>query len=183
MVWFVLLYLYSINRDLISKNKRIRVISTYIIPIYATVFTIIHVIYKTLTAFQIHFGSFIFLLLTCLYQRYHNSDLGIEGTRIISIYILTNILAFCSWLIDYHYCNMFIKYNIYPIGHAIWHILIAYTSFYSVAMLKYLEYTHSGIEVYVKYRFGLPLLSPFRALGTDHNSDLLTANNKDLEAC
>lgn len=158
MVWYLLMVFYVVNRDSFGINPVIKNIARITLPCYALIFSIGHMILKTTTAFQVHFGILLALTLGRMYHRFRAAPSSKEGRQVIGLFVLSGLSGFMFWLIDYHSCNWFLKNNVYPYGHQLWHLLMGYCAYYSVAMLRILESQEGAKSLSVRYILGLPFL-------------------------
>lgn len=159
MVWFMLMFCYVVNRDFIGTSALATTISAIGLPLYGIVFSVIHIVMQTTTAFQVHFGFLLLLILGRMYHRFQHTGPGKDGFTIIKLFFVFGSIGFANWLIDYNYCNeLFLSQSRYPHGHVLWHIFMAYGAFYFVAMLRVLESQESGKALIVRYICGLPFV-------------------------
>ena len=141
----------------ISKFYSYDIIWKILLPLYGIVFTILHFILKTTTAYQIHFGVLLGVVLFRIFQKYKKQylELKINQKVIIYLYLFSAILAFLFWLIDYNHCSFFHLQSIYPFGHVLWHVFMGYSAYCSVLMIKILDMMKIGQELMVVYKFGV----------------------------
>lgn len=150
------------------------------LPLYGIVFTVTHLVLKTTTAFQVHFGALLGIVLLRIYQKYKQQYqiLSSDQRFIIFLYLASGLFGFIFWLIDYHHCSFFHSKSIYPCGHVLWHLFMGYSAYCSVLMIKVLDMIKNGQELRVMYKCGF---IPFTyGLSTGHHSkaDYLS---KDIE--
>jgi len=156
MVWYLLGVFYIVNNDMMYKNANVKAMVSSALLVYALVFSAVHLVLKTTTAFQVHFGLLLLLLLSRVYQRFRGLDIGRDGLKVIQLFVGSGLVAFACWLIDYHGCPYFIEKQIYPFGHLLWHLFMGYSSYCSVVMLHVLESAEKGKPLQIQYHFGLP---------------------------
>lgn len=160
MVWHLLGCMYVVNREAIGTSNQIKATVSALLLLYAAVFSIFHIIFRTTTAFQVHFGALLGLLLARVAQRFRLVDPGDQGRQVIRLFVGSGLVAFACWLIDYHGCEFVLKnlrpFGMDPHGHVFWHLFMGYSAFCSVVMLKVLEEIQGGKNVEVRYVFGLP---------------------------
>lgn len=167
MVWHLLMAMYCVNRDAVGTDVQAKRIVTSLLLVYAVVFSVLHVMLKTTTAFQVHFGALLGLCLIRMYTRFRKVDPGENGKQIITLFASSGLAAFGFWLLDYHACDWVSQLPINPQGHSMWHLCMGYSAFCSVVMLKIYESAESGKAMEIKYwpfvSFGLPFA--YRANG------------------
>lgn len=170
MVYHLLAVFYIVNRDNISKIK-MPIISLLIL--YGIIFSILHVYYKFVSIYQIHYSILLAILLSNTYIRYNKFIKLIEkdGLKTIYLFIISLFIASSCWLLDYHYCGEI--NNILPFtfnGHIFWHLFMGYCSYLSVIMLKVLDNTKNNKDYNVKYHFFIPFI--YRDKNNYHNSSI-----------
>lgn len=164
MVWHLLMCMFNVNRESFGGSNSVKLITSVVLGLYAVVFSVIHIILKTTTAFQIHFGVLIALLLGRLYQKFRFTDPGPAGRKIILLFLFSGFFAFGFWLLDYHKCSWVQSLPFNPHGHVIWHLSMGYSAYLSVVMLKVLESQQGGKKIDVIYKFGLPFAHRIRTI-------------------
>ena len=162
MVWHLLTALYCLNRESYGCAKE-KGILTGLLAAYAVIFSIGHLILKTTTTFQVHFGVLIAFALSLMYKRFSKVDAGNNGQQIIALFSISGVLAFACWLLDYHGCSYVSQLPLNPHGHMWWHIGMGYSAYCSVVMLKIFESAEAGKMLDVKFWCGLPFA--YRAAG------------------
>jgi dihydroceramidase len=136
MVWHLLMCTYIITRDsLVSSNVTKHVVSGLLLT-YAVIFSVLHLVLKTTTAFQVHFGLLLTFVLSRLHRRFRHIDAGPQGRRLIKLFVVSGLTAFACWLFDYNNCAMIKTWPVNPHGHVWWHLLMGYAAFTSVVLLK-----------------------------------------------
>lgn len=171
MVWHLLTAMDCLNNNAIDSSGAKKRSYSGLLLVYAIIFSVGHLILKTTTAFQIHFGVLIGTALIRMYTRFCNVDAGQNGQDIIALFVASGLCGFAFWLLDYNYCDFVSRLPINPHGHMLWHIGMGYCAYSSVVMLKVFESAEAGKMVDIKYYFGLPFA--YRATGT---IDVITAD-------
>ncbi len=133
MVWHLLICMFIVNRGPLEHNKHGKLLLSIVLASYALVFSIGHLVLKTTTAFQVHFGVLLGVLLGRVYHRFRHVELNSESKKVIYLFFGSGILGFMFWLIDYHHCD-WVKTCLFgysPQGHSLWHLLMGYCAFLS----------------------------------------------------
>lgn len=156
MVWYLLMSLYIVNRDFIGDNPTAKLVSKFGLPIYGVLFSALHVMLRTTTAFQVHFGALVVLLLGRMYLRFRLVDAGPHGRWAMGALVGSLLAGTACWLVDYHHCSWFQARSMYPLGHMWWHLFMGYAAYYSVAALRIMESREAGKPLHVAYALGLP---------------------------
>ena len=182
MVWHLLMSMYCVNRDAVGTDIQTKGIVTSILLAYAMVFSILHVMLKTTTAFQVHFGVLLGLCLFRMYTRFRKVDPGENGKQIVTLFASSGLLGFACWLVDYHACDWASQLPINPQGHSLWHLFMGYSAFCSVVMLKVFESAEAGKALELRYwpfeSFGLPFACAVPGIKGVLSTSL---SSKDLE--
>ena len=162
-VWHLLIAMYCVSRDAVGTNARTKSVVSGVLLAYAGVFSVVHVVLKTTTAFQVHFGVLLSLVLARMSWRFRKVDAGELGRQVTSLFFATGLSAFAFWLMDYHHCEWMAQLptpwgGSFPLGygHSLWHLLMGYSAFCSVLMLKVWESAEAGKPLELKYWLGLP---------------------------
>ena len=167
MVWHLLMCMYVVNRESVGTSSFVKAITTTVLLIYAIVFSAIHMILKTTTAFQVHFGVLLGLVLARFYGRFRYTDAGSSGRQVVGLFCASGLSGFAFWLLDYHHCDWVQTWPINPHGHVLWHLLMGYAAYCSVVMLKVLEDAQGGKKTDIRYRFGLPFAHRLKNVEAD----------------
>lgn len=185
MVWVLLIAIYCVNRDSIGTDPSIKRLAAVLLLAYACMFSILHVSLKTTTAFQVHFGVLLGLCLFRMFARFRKVQPGENGTQIVKLFFFSGIVAFYCWLLDYHGCEFLrklpIHHSLVGFGHSLWHLLMGYSAFCLIVMLKIYEFAEAGKMLDIKYwpftSFGLPFTYRIKRNISDMES---SNNNFDL---
>lgn len=173
MIYYLLFYFYVINHDKFATPCRRSMVIAGLLT-YAAVFSVVHVALKTTTAFQVHFVSFIVVLVGQTYDRFRSTHLGEDARQLVRSFFLFGMSAGTMWMVDYHGCAYFMSdeslFN--PHGHVWWHLLMGYCAYYSIVMLKTLDESEKKKPYVIKYDnlFRLPMT--FRAAPPQMNDDV-----------
>lgn len=159
MVWHLLISSYILGRDAMENCKNGKLFLSVGLCLYGIIFSVCHLILKTTTAFQVHFGLLLSGLLVGVYNKFRHVQLNRESKRLIYLFLGSGILGFIFWLIDYHYCELMqnFLFGFNPQGHSLWHLFMSYSAYCSVVMLKILDNSvQSNSSIFIKYTMGIP---------------------------
>ena len=178
MVWHLLISMYIINRGPLETTKRGKLFLSIGLCLYGLIFSIAHVIFRTTTAFQVHFGTLLVLLLVRVYHRFRNVQLTADATKILILFLSSGTIGFGMWLLDYHHCD-FMKSSFFgfnPQLHSFWHLFMGYFAFSSVVLLKILDNAHVNQSIQIKYIFGIPFAYRIKS------DDVTPIKQQDIES-
>lgn len=183
MVWHLLLILHFVNLSHgAATTTRVATVSSIALLVYSLIFSAWHVKFKTTTAFQVHFGVLLSLLIGRLIHKYHKLILPPSERRIIYQFLGSGLLGFGFWLFDYHLCA-FQKKLPFPFnGHVLWHLFMGIAAYTSIVMLRVLDASEQGIPLTVKYKAFLPFAYRShrgRAVGQDLTADMSCQNEQN----
>lgn len=174
MVWFLLIFFQFVNR---SSDSGFDLQTSAPLTLYGLLFSIWHLIFKTTTAFQIHFGALAFLLMARIYQKYKKCAFDQKNVFLLLHFIASLALGFSFWLFDYHFCefsnNLPFKFN----GHVLWHVFMAYAAYCSVVLLKILQCSQDHKPVVLRTKMFLPVVSIIKS----HPSESCLVDNDAIE--
>lgn len=180
MVWFVLGCGWVVYSDSFVTPRSRHLAKTLLVS-YASVFSVLHVYFKSTTSFQVHFGILTVLLLCSIYRKYTDVIVKLEPELMAVCHSSAAFLsaACVMWLIDYHGCPFFDEGIFNPYGHCWWHIFMGRAAYYSIVMLKMLDDTKRGKHFTISYDnfFRLPMayrklhpLEKGESIATQHTS-------------
>lgn len=164
MVWLLLGSLYVINNDAIGSSSIQKKRVAFLLVAYAILFSAGHIVYKTTTAFQVHWGALLAFLLAQVWHRFRDTSIGQQGRRILQLYVGSGLTAFGFWLADYKGCawltevwgNSSLRWM--PNGHVWWHLFMGYSAYCGILMLRVLESGAMLKPIRIRYFGGIPFV-------------------------
>ncbi|EFJ18347.1 hypothetical protein SELMODRAFT_443337 [Selaginella moellendorffii] len=150
MVWVMLLYIYV----LYSPDWHYRSTMPTFLFIYGTVFAILHSQFRFVLGFELHY---LFLTLLCLPRmyKYYIHSKGTPARRLARWCIITTLVAAFCWVIDRNFCGKVSALPVNPQGHALWHVLMGFTSYFANMFLQFCRAQQLDWSPELRYFFGL----------------------------
>lgn len=150
MVWAMLLYIYV----LYSPDWHYRSTMPTVLFLYGTIFAILHSQFRFVVGFQLHY---VFLALLCfprMYKYYmHTTDPLVR--KLAYRYVLFLVLGAICWLADRHLCSWIYKLRVNPQGHAVWHVLMGFNSYFGNTFLQYCRAQQLNWSPRIEYLLGV----------------------------
>lgn len=132
MVWVMLLYIYV----LYSPDWHYRSTMPTVLFLYGIIFAILHSQFRFVAGFQLHYVFLAVLCLPRMYKYYiHTTDPLVR--KLVHRYVLFLVVGTMFWLADRHLCSMMSKLRWNPQGHALWHVLMGFNSYFGNTFLQY----------------------------------------------
>jgi len=150
MVWVMLLYIYV----LYSPDWHYRSTMPTVLFLYGTIFAILHSQFRFVAGFQLHYVFLAVLCLPRMYKYYiHTTDPLVRklGHR----YVLFLVVGAMFWLADRHLCNQMSKLRVNPQGHALWHVLMGFNSYFGNTFLQYCRAQQCDWNPRIEYLLGV----------------------------
>ncbi|KAL5703041.1 hypothetical protein ACHQM5_028184 [Ranunculus cassubicifolius] len=150
MVWEKLLYVYI----LYSPDWHYRSTMPTFLFVYGALFALVHSQLHFDIGFKLHYVLLCLLCLPRMYKYYiHTTDTSAK--RLAKYYVLTSLLGSSCWLLDRLLCNeISSRWYINPQGHALWHLLMGFNSYYANAFLMFCRAQQRGWAPEVRYFLG-----------------------------
>ncbi|XP_058113981.1 alkaline ceramidase-like isoform X4 [Magnolia sinica] len=150
MVWEMLLYIYV----LYSPDWHYRSTMPTFLFLYGIAFAIAHSQVRFGIGFKVHY---IILCLLCVPRmyKYYLYTKEASAKRLAKLYVLTIFLASLCWLSDRIFCKKISMWPINPQGHALWHVLMGFNSYFANAFLMFCRAQQLGWSPKVKHFMGL----------------------------
>lgn len=150
MIVEVALYIYVLYD---VDNASLIATSLYISLTALCIFAYLHLDIPPL-AFQTAYGLLVaFVAVSCM-VRLRPFILSSRERQTMAQCIASGFVGSLFWLIDYHQCGLFDDLNVYPIGHALWHLLTSYCCYLSICSLQILKEKESVYHKLRRSRFG-----------------------------
>lgn len=149
MVWEMLLYLYV----LYSQDWHYRSTMPIFFFLYGIVFAVVHSQVHLGMAFKVHYAALCLLCIPRMYKYYvYTKD--IAAKRIAQMYLGTLCFGGLLWLFDRMFCSKISLWYINPQGHACWHILMGFNSYFENTFLMFCRAQQLEWQPQVAYIFG-----------------------------
>ncbi|KAL3507313.1 hypothetical protein ACH5RR_032695 [Cinchona calisaya] len=154
MVWEMLLYLYI----LYSPDWHYRSTMPTFLFLYAVIFAITHYVVRFGIFFWLHYALVCLLCIPRMYMYYIYTHDRL-AKRLAKFYLATLIVASLCWLFDRLLCKDISHWYFNPQGHALWHVIMGFNSYFANEFLMYCRaqqrgwnprVNHLGIFPYVK---------------------------------
>jgi dihydroceramidase len=150
MVWVMLLYIYV----LYSPDWHYRSTMPTVLFLYGTVFAILHSQFRFVVGFQL---QLVFLAVLCLPRMYkyyiHTTEPPVR--KLAHRYILFLVVGGMFWFADRFFCNQMSKLRVNPQGHALWHVLMGFNSYFGNTLLQYCRAEQLNWNPKVEYLLGI----------------------------
>uniref|UniRef100_A0A7N0UEQ0 Uncharacterized protein n=1 Tax=Kalanchoe fedtschenkoi TaxID=63787 RepID=A0A7N0UEQ0_KALFE len=132
MVWEMLLYLYI----LYSPTWHYRSTMPTFLFLYGVTFAVAHSVFRFSIGFKLHYVLLCLLCIPRMYKYYIYTE-NILAKRLAKLYAATLFIGTLCWLGDRLYCSDISSWPINPQGHALWHILMGFNSYFANTFLMY----------------------------------------------
>ncbi|KAK6122809.1 hypothetical protein DH2020_043452 [Rehmannia glutinosa] len=149
MVWEMLLYIYI----LYSPDWHYRSTMPTFLFLYGAAFAIAHSQLRFDIGFKVHYALLCLLCLPRMYKYYiHTEDKSAK--RLAKFYVATLSIGTVCWLLDRLLCKDITRWHFNPQGHAMWHVLMGFNSYYANTFLMYCRAQQRGWDPKVKHFLG-----------------------------
>ncbi|XP_072969237.1 alkaline ceramidase-like [Typha angustifolia] len=149
MVWEILLYLYV----LYSPDWHYRSTMPTFLFLYGAAFAIFHSLIRFGIGFKIHYIGLCLLCIPRVYKYYIQTK-DVAAKYLAKLYVTTLILGTLCWLFDRIFCKEFSHWYINPQGHAWWHVLMGFNSYFANTFLMFCRAQQLGWDPWVVHVFG-----------------------------
>ncbi|GAB2221752.1 hypothetical protein Droror1_Dr00012940 [Drosera rotundifolia] len=149
MVWELLLYLYI----LYSPDWHYRSTMPTFLFLYGAAFAVVHHFGHLGIIFKLHY-LLLFLLCVPRMYKYYIYTTDLRAKRLAKLYLATLILGLLCWLGDRLYCKEISSWYFNPQGHAWWHVLIGFNSYFANAFLMFCRAQQLGWNPRVAHFMG-----------------------------
>ncbi|KAI3945965.1 hypothetical protein C5167_009480 [Papaver somniferum] len=150
MVWEMLLYLYI----LYSPDWHYRSTMPTFLFLYGIVFAVAHSFVRFEIGFKFHYAILCLLGIPRMYKYYiYTADASAK--RLAKLYVLTISLGSVCWLCDRFLCKEISGWYINPQGHAFWHILMGFNSYFANTFLMFCRAQQLGWSPRVVHFMGI----------------------------
>ncbi|KAK4387994.1 Alkaline ceramidase [Sesamum angolense] len=151
MVWEMLLYIYI----LYSPDWHYRSTMPTFLFLYGAVFAIAHSQIRFDIGFKVHYALLCLLCIPRMYKYYiHTEDKSAK--RLAKFYLVTLLAGSFFWLVDRLFCkDISSLWYFNPQGHALWHVLMGFNSYFANTCLMYWRAEQRGWNPKVKQFLGI----------------------------
>lgn len=150
MVWEILLYLYV----LYSPDWHYRSTMPTFLVLYGAAFAVVHFFVRFQVVFKLHYIGLCLLCIPRMYKYYIQTK-DQAAKRLAKLWVLTIFLATVCWLVDRVFCKKLSLWYINPQGHAWWHMLMGFNSYFANTFLMFCRAQQRGWEPRIIHLFGL----------------------------
>ncbi|KAJ4976119.1 hypothetical protein NE237_001225 [Protea cynaroides] len=149
MVWEMLLYIYI----LYSPDWHYRSTMPTFLFLYGAVFAIVHSQFRFVTGFKVHYVILCLICTPRMYKYYIYSE-DAAAKRLAKFYVGTLLLGSMWWLCDRLFCKEISRWYFNPQGHALWHVLMGFNSYFANTFLMFCRAQQRGWAPRVVYLLG-----------------------------
>lgn len=149
MVWEILLYLYV----LYSPDWHYRSTMPTFLVLYGAAFAVVHFFVRFQVVFKLHYIGLCLLCIPRMYKYYIQTK-DLAAKRLAKLWVLTIFLATVCWLVDRIFCKKLSLWYINPQGHAWWHVLMGFNSYFANTFLMFCRAQQRGWEPRIIHLFG-----------------------------
>ncbi|XP_038988677.1 alkaline ceramidase-like isoform X2 [Phoenix dactylifera] len=151
MVWEMLLYLYV----LYSPDWHYRSTMPTFLFLYGAAFAVAHSLVRFRIGFKVHYIVLCLLCVPRMYKYYIQTK-DVAAKRLAKLYVATIFLGTLCWLFDRIFCKKLSHWYMNPQGHAWWHVLMGFNSYFANAFLMFCRAQQLGWKPQVVHLFGFP---------------------------
>ncbi|KAL0340605.1 UNVERIFIED_CONTAM: Alkaline ceramidase [Sesamum radiatum] len=149
MVWEMLLYIYI----LYSPDWHYQSTMPTFLFLYGAVFAVAHSQLRFDIGFKVHYVLLCLLCIPRMYKYYILTE-DVSAKRAAKLYVVTLLLGTVCWLADRQLCKDISRWSFNPQGHALWHILMGFNSYFANTFLMYCRAKQRGWDPKVKHLLG-----------------------------
>ncbi|XP_077250102.1 alkaline ceramidase-like [Tasmannia lanceolata] len=132
MVWEMLLYIYV----LYSPDWHYRSTMPTFLFLYGAAFAVLHSQVRFGIGFKVHYIILSLLCVPRMYKYYiHTKEPSAK--RLAQLYVATICLGSLCWLLDHFFCEKISSWYVNPQGHALWHVLMGFNSYFANTFLMF----------------------------------------------
>lgn len=148
MVWEMLLYIYI----LYSPDWHYRSTMPTFMFLYAVVFAVAHSLVRFGIGFWVHYALLCLLCIPRMYKYYIYTE-DKSAKQLAKLYLGTLTVGSLCWVFDRLLCRKVSHWYINPQGHALWHVMMGFNSYFANEFLMYCRAQQRGWNPRVKYLF------------------------------
>ncbi|XP_050219127.1 alkaline ceramidase [Mercurialis annua] len=132
MVWEMLLYFYI----LYSPDWHYRSTMPTFLFLYGAGFAVLHSLFRFGIGFKVHYTILCLLCIPRMYKYYIYTN-DVSAKRLAKFYVATLIFGSICWLCDRLLCGEISLWFFNPQGHALWHVLMGFNSYFANTFLMF----------------------------------------------
>lgn len=149
MVWEMLLYIYI----LYSPHWHYKTTMPTFLFLYGVLFAIFHSQIRSNFGFKAHYITLCLLCIPRMYKYYiHTHDKNAK--HLAKLYLITLFLGLSCWGFDRVFCRKISIWEFNPQGHALWHVFMAFNSYFANEFLMFCRAQQRGWDPRVVYFMG-----------------------------
>lgn len=149
MVWEMLLYIYI----LYSPDWHYRSTMPTFLFLYGAVFAIAHSQLRFVFGFKVHYVILCLLCIPRMYKYYIYTN-DYRAKRLAKFYVATLFLGSLCWLGDRVFCKEKSAWPINLQGHAMWHVLMGFNSYFANTFMMFCRAEQRGWTPKVQHFMG-----------------------------
>ncbi|KAL8128665.1 hypothetical protein V2J09_017864 [Rumex salicifolius] len=150
MVWEMLLYIYI----LYSPDWHYKSTMPTFLFLYGAAFALVHALVNFGVIFKLHYVLLCLLCIPRMYKYYiHSKDVGAK--RLAKLYLTTLILGSFCWISDRAFCERFSSWYLNPQAHALWHVLVGFSSYFANTFLMFCRAHQLGWNPQISHLMGI----------------------------
>ncbi|XP_076917179.1 alkaline ceramidase-like [Bidens hawaiensis] len=150
MVWEMLLYIYI----LYSPDWHYKSTMPTFLFLYGALFAIFHSQIRFDIGFKVHYIILCLLCIPRMYKYYiHTQDKSAK--RVAKLYIITLLIGLTCWICDRLFCKSVSLWHVNPQGHALWHLFMAFNSYFANEFLMFCRAQQRGWNPRIEHFMGL----------------------------
>ncbi|KAI4310767.1 hypothetical protein MLD38_035718 [Melastoma candidum] len=150
MVWEMLLYIYILH----SPDWHYRSTMPTFLFIYGAGFAVLHSLVRFGIGFKVHYAILCLLCIPRMYKYYIYTE-ETSAKRVAKLYVATLFLATACWLFDKLFCKKVSEWYFNPQGHALWHVLMGFNSYFANTFLMFCRAKQLGWNPKVAHLMGV----------------------------
>lgn len=139
MVWEMLLYIYI----LYSPDWHYRSTMPTFLFLYGVIFALVHSKIRFSMGFKVHYAILCLLCIPRMYKYYIYTQ-DVAAKQVAKLYAATLLSSTLCWLLDRLLCEEISGWPINPQGHALWHVLMGFNSYFANTFLMYCRAQQRG---------------------------------------
>ncbi|KAG6393043.1 hypothetical protein SASPL_147273 [Salvia splendens] len=150
MVWEMLLYIYI----LYSPDWHYRSTMPTFLFLYGAVFAVAHSQVRFDIGFKVHYALLCLLCIPRMYKYYIHTEEK-AAKQLAKLYVASLVMATICWLVDLLLCKHVSLWHFNPQGHAWWHVLMGFNSYFANTFLMFCRAQQRGWDPKVERFLGM----------------------------